>query len=148
MSRATTQLRVSEVSLKQQASPAENDNSDYCQTPAELAVIEEEGGSPSGPLLRAVNSIAAHVGAKFPRVLIETLAYDYSIQPPKLTRPLENVLITFCTSGTSMGTKLTDAHALPLTDPLNAPMREALEAWSTAMGGQGQLRVWDYVENL
>ena len=81
-------------------------------------------------------------------MLIETLAYDYSIQPPKLTRPLENVLITFCTSGTSMGTKLTDAHALPLTDPLNAPMREALEAWSTAMGGQGQLRVWDYVENL
>lgn len=39
-----------------------------CQDAEELAIIAEEGGSPMGPLLRAVNEIARVVAVKYPRV--------------------------------------------------------------------------------
>ena len=61
----------------------QNDNGRYCQDPAELAVIAEEGGTAMGPLLRAVNQIAEALAADFPLVAVDTLAYEYS-QPPDL----------------------------------------------------------------
>jgi hypothetical protein len=151
--------------------PGLPNNHCYCDTPTERAVILAEG-SPAGPLLRAINAIATAVEPLYPGAVIETLAYEYTVLPPKLTRPRPNVVVTFCTAGTSMGSSLVDAHALPLTDPLNSPMRDALKAWAAIMPSQPEhrspphahastrvrattpytavagLRVWDYVENF
>jgi len=68
----------------------------YCNTPEERSIIEAEG-SPMGPMLRAVNTIAAAIADDYPNAAVETLAYDYTIRPPRHTRPRGNVLITFCT---------------------------------------------------
>ena len=46
-----------------------------CHTPDEDAVTKEEG-SPSGPLLRAVNAVADAIADDYPGVLVETLAYQ------------------------------------------------------------------------
>ena len=51
-------------------SVSQNDNLNYCQDEPELKVISEEGGSPSGPLLRAVNQVADAIAEEFPRVLV------------------------------------------------------------------------------
>jgi hypothetical protein len=54
---------------------SQNDNGFFCQSPEELAVIKAEG-SPMGPLLRAVNSIAKALGFKYPHVAFSTLACE------------------------------------------------------------------------
>ena len=68
------------------------DNKLFCQTPAELAVIADEGGSPMGPLMRALNSIGAALEQEFPHVTLVTLAY-LSFTPPPKTAPRHNVAV-------------------------------------------------------
>ena len=48
-------------------SVSQNDNGNYCNDTNEWAVIQEEG-SPSGPLLRAVNRVAEAIAEEFPHV--------------------------------------------------------------------------------
>ena len=53
---------------------SQNDNRHFCNDTAERAVIEAEG-SPMGPLLRAVNYVAAVIANEFPLVAVDTLAW-------------------------------------------------------------------------
>ena len=69
---------------------SQDDNTQYCQCD-NCAAIDKEEGSPSGSMIRFVNSVAAH----FPNKMISTLAYQYT-RKPCLTRPASNVLITLC----------------------------------------------------
>jgi hypothetical protein len=62
---------------------SQNDNQNYCKSPAEMRIIEEEG-TPMGPMLRAVNAIAKAIKPKYPRVAVDTLAYQYTQAPPKV----------------------------------------------------------------
>ena len=71
---------------------SQNDNTSYCQCDACKKVIAEEG-SPSGPIIRFVNEVAK----RFPDKIISTLAYQYSRQAPKITKPADNVQIMLCT---------------------------------------------------
>lgn len=54
---------------------SQNDNEEYCKTPAEAAIIAEEG-SPMGPMLRTVNAVADDIASDYPHVAIDTLAYQ------------------------------------------------------------------------
>ena len=95
--------------------------------------VKEEEGSESGPILRFVNAVAAEIGKEHPRVLIDTLAYNYSQKPPRLVRPLPNVRIRLCIPWSCK------AHVLE-----SACSRDAyqdLYAWSQITQ---QLYVWDY----
>lgn len=74
-------------------SVSQNDNLNYCKSAEEMQIMAEEGGAPSGPLLRAVNRIADAIAEEFPRVVVSTLAYEYSRRPPALTRPRRNVAV-------------------------------------------------------
>jgi len=76
-------------------SVSQNDWYGSCQCDACKAVDAEEG-SPSGALLRFVNAIAAEVSKKYPDKLIDTLAYQYTEKPPKVTRPGSNVRVRLC----------------------------------------------------
>jgi len=77
---------------KQVWSVSQNDNFSYCQCPECRKIIEEEG-SPSGPVVRFVNQVAA----TFPDKTISTLAYQYSRKAPAKTKPAPNVQIMLCT---------------------------------------------------
>lgn len=76
-------------------SVSQNDWYNNCQCEKCRAVDEEEG-SPSGLLLRFVNEIAAEVEKKYPDKLIDTLAYQWTEKPPKMTKPRHNVRARLC----------------------------------------------------
>ena len=92
--RLTNEKLRQEIQLqpeKQVWSVSQNDNFSYCQCPDCQRIINEEG-SPSGPIIRFVNQVAA----AFPDKIISTLAYQYSRKPPLITKPAPNVQIMFC----------------------------------------------------
>ncbi len=107
----------------------------YCRCDSCRAIDEKEE-SPAGSLLYAVNRVAEAVEREFPRVLIETLAYQYTVKPPKTIRPRENVMIRFCTRKNVL---------LPLSSPENQEVREQFLAWSRIAS---KLSIWDYTSNF
>ncbi len=76
-------------------SVSQNDNMSYCQCPNCQAVIKEEG-SPAGLMLRFVNAIAEETEKYYPDKLIDTLAYGWTVHPPKITKPRKNVIVRLC----------------------------------------------------
>lgn len=77
---------------------SQNDGDGPCECTNCVAIVNEEG-SQHGPILRFVNAIADEVAQKHPGKWIETLAYAYSLTPPKLTKPHDNVIIRLCHVG-------------------------------------------------
>ena len=49
-----------------------------------------------GPMLRAVNAIAAAISHEHPAVAVETLAYQQTRGVPKITQPHPNVIVRVC----------------------------------------------------
>lgn len=115
---------------------SQNDWHNRCQCPA-CRAAEAEEGSPSGPLLRFVNAVAQEIEKEFPRVMVETLAYQYTRQPPKLVRPRHNVVVRLCSIECSF--------TQPLSAPENETFRRDIEGWSRIAP---QLFIWDYVTNF
>eukprot|EP00933_Yihiella_yeosuensis_P037382 TRINITY_DN31290_c0_g1_i1.p1 TRINITY_DN31290_c0_g1~~TRINITY_DN31290_c0_g1_i1.p1 ORF type:complete len:600 (-),score=105.29 TRINITY_DN31290_c0_g1_i1:11-1810(-) len=114
-------------------SVSQNDNGDYCKRPSDQGIIEEEG-SPSAPMLRAVNKIAEAVQHRFPAVAVDTLAYLYTRKPPKLTKPRPNVIVRLCSIECDFG------H--PLTHPVNSAFNRDLVGWGAI---SKRVYIWDYV---
>jgi hypothetical protein len=112
---------------------AQNDNQDYCKTPAEQAAMDAEG-SPMAPLLRAVNAIAANLSADFPALAVDTLAYQYTRKAPNVTKPLPNVIVRLCSIECNFRVPMSD----PL-EPANAAFAKDLEAWA---GISKRLYIW------
>lgn len=108
----------------------------YCHCDKCLAVQEQEG-TPSGPMIRFVNSVAADIEKVFPNAVITTLAYHYSRKPPRLTKPRENVIVRLC--------DIECSFSKPLSDERNAGFRDDLKGWSSITD---RLYVWDYVCNF
>lgn len=115
-------------------SVSQNDgNHTNCSCPA-CKEIDELEGSPSGNIIRFLNKLAE----RFPDKEFSTLAYLYSMQPPKHVKPLPNVNIMLC--------DIDCMREVPLTD--NASGREfvkALEGWSKI---SDNIFVWDYGINF
>jgi hypothetical protein len=111
-------------------------NSGACECESCAAVVKEEE-SQHGPILRFVNAIAADVAAKHPGKLVETLAYDYSITPPKHAKPRDNVVIRLCQHSCYF-------HGVEC-DPLGVNHRKAIAGWRTVAKN---LFVWHYGVNF
>lgn len=113
---------------------SQNDgNNTQCACPKCRAVDEYEG-SPSGNIIRFLNKLAK----RFPDKEFSTLAYLYSMHPPKHTKPLPNVNIMLC--------DIDCMREVPLTE--NASGRDfmkALEGWSKI---SNNIFVWDYGINF
>jgi hypothetical protein len=117
-------------------SVSQMDNDKACQCDKCRAVVEEEGNE-SGPILRFVNRVAEDVEKEFPNVWVETLAYWYSLQPPRHTRPRHNVLVCVATMG---------HYATPYeVPPYNDHIRSAVEGWSKIAP---RLFFWDYTTDF
>ena len=118
------------------ASVSQNDCFNPCTCPRCRAVDEEEG-SPSGLLLRFVNSVAADIETEFPNVTIDTLAYQYTRKPPKITRPRRNVIVRLCSIECSFSE--------PLDGPRNTAFFEDLKGWAAIAD---RLFIWDYTTDF
>ncbi len=76
-------------------------------------------------MVRFVNGVAAQVAKDRPEyagVRIDTLAYEETLTPPKITAPLRNVTIRVCPIDA-------DFH-VPFTDPLNKLQAAAFKGWA------------------
>ncbi len=118
------------------ASVSQNDCYNNCTCPRCRAVDGEEG-SPSGSLLRFVNAVAADIEDEFPDITIDTLAYQYTRKPPRITRPRPNVMVRLCSIECSF--------SVPLSDPRNKAFLDDLEGWSKVAE---RLFIWDYTTDF
>ena len=115
-------------------SVSQNDGNDtYCQCP-ECKKVNEYEGSPSGCYIRFLNKLAE----RFPDKQFSTLAYLFTMHPPKHVKPLPNVNIMLC--------DIDCKREVPLTD--NESGRDfvkAIEGWAKI---SNNIFVWDYGINF
>ncbi len=114
-------------------SVSQNDNFSYCQCDDCRKIIEEEG-SPAGPVIRFVNEVAK----AFPDKVISTLAYQYSRQAPKLTKPEPNVQIMLCTIELNRSQPIAE-------DPRSASFLKDIVDWGKI---SKHIYLWDYTVNF
>ena len=117
-------------------SVSQNDNQHFC-TCAKCRETDREEGSHMGTLLRFVNAVAEDIEDDYPDVIIDTLAYQYTRQPPKITKPRDNVCIRLCS--------IECCFSHPLNDPdcsVNAAFARDIEGWNEICD---RIYIWDYV---
>lgn len=115
-------------------SVSQNDgNHTNCSCPACKALDEQEGG-PTGSLIHFLNKLAE----RFPDKEFSTLAYLYTMHPPKHVKPLPNVNIMLC--------DIDCKREVPLTDNASGQdFMKAMEGWSNI---SKNIFVWDYGINF
>lgn len=115
-------------------SVSQNDsNFTYCRC-EECEKVNTEEGAPSGNYIRFLNKLAA----RFPDKEFSTLAYLFTMHPPKLAKPRPNVNIMLCDIDCN--------REVPLTD--NASGREFIEAMEGWSAVSDNIFVWDYGINF
>ena len=120
-------------------SVSQMDNSDYCECPV-CAEFTKREGTPMGPHMAFVNAVAERVEKKHPRVMIGTLAYDYTRKPPKTVSARDNVEIQLCSI------ECCTAHSID--DPSCVANREFcadLQGWKTKCKS---IWMWNYNTNF
>ena len=118
---------------------SQNDVEYWCHCP-NCTKIEEEEGSPSGPLLRFVNKIAEELVKDYPDIVVDTLAYKYTQTPPKVTKPHPNVCIRLCS--------ITCCFTHAIDDPnceRNKKFCEDLRGWGKICDN---VHIWDYTTDF
>ena len=120
-------------------SVSQNDNFTFCQCDKCRAVDEEEG-SHAGTLLRFVNAIAEDIEKDYPHVAVDTLAYQYTRKPPKLTKPRKNVIVRLCSIECCFSHTLDDPSC-----PENRKFAEDIVEWNKICD---RIYVWDYVTDF
>jgi hypothetical protein len=120
-------------------SVSQNDTGNWCQCETCKALDDAEG-SPSASLLKFVNTIAADIEGDYPKILIDTLAYQYTRKPPKTLRPRGNVIIRLCSIECCF------AHPLATcTSQQNERFRRHIVAWQPVAQ---RLYIWDYTTDF
>lgn len=111
-------------------------NETYCTCP-ECTRVNQEEQTPGGTLFRFVNRIAEDLEKEFPDIAFDTLAYQYSVKPPVLTKPRKNVIIRYCTGTCSF-------HAVTECDE-NAYIVENIKDWNRICD---RIYIWNYTTNF
>jgi hypothetical protein len=115
---------------------SQNDCYNPCQCP-KCKAVEAEEGSPSGPLIRFVNAVAADIEKQYPDMLVETLAYQYTRKPPLHVQPRKNVIIRLCS--------IECDFSKPLDSDANKSFRDDMLGWKAIAPN---LFIWDYVTDF
>ncbi len=116
-------------------SVSQNDCYNNCQCP-KCKAIDEEEGSPAGLMLRFVNAIAAETEKVYPDKLVDTLAYQWTENPPKITKPRANVRVRLCPIFCC------ESHPYESCDtPENKAFLKNLSAWGKLTDN---LYIWHY----
>jgi len=115
-------------------SVSQNDgNFTNCTCPDCKSLDDHEGG-PSGSLVHFMNKLAE----RFPDKEFSTLAYLYTMHPPKHVKPLPNVNIMLC--------DIDCKREVPLTD--NTSGRDFMKAMKGWAAISNNIFVWDYGINF
>ena len=113
----------------------------FCTCP-ECARVDEEEGSHAGTMIRFVNAVAADIAEDYPDVIVDTFAYHYTRQAPKITKPLPNVCVRVCSIECCF------AHPIEKCEheykPAPTRFRDDLQRWSKICN---HMYVWDYTTN-
>jgi hypothetical protein len=112
----------------------QNDGEGYCKC-KNCRALDEKEGSHAGTLLAFVNQIADTVAKVYPKVKLQTLAYAYTVVPPKNIRPADNVLIRLCHY------EYCAAHPIE-SCVINKPFLNQLDQWKQI--AKGRITIWDY----
>jgi len=116
------------ISVSQNDGNNTNCTCDLCKA------IDEEEGSPSGSIIRFLNKLAT----RFPDKEFSTLAYLYSVSPPKHVKPLPNVNIMLCNIDCYREVTLTENAS-------GRTFMKNMEGWSKI---SDNIFVWDYGINF
>jgi hypothetical protein len=108
----------------------------YC-TCEKCKAINDAEGSPMGALLRFVNQVADSIKGEFPDVAVDLLAYQYSVTPPKITVPRDNVIVRYCTGSCS-------AHSIGKC-AANQSNVQYIGTWGKICN---RIYIWDYTTNF
>jgi len=120
-------------------SVSQNDNQDFCECDRCRALDAREG-SHAGTMLTFVNRVAQAIEREFPKVAVDTLAYQYTRKPPKTVRPRPNVIVRLCTIECCF------SHPLDgCPEVTNTSLVRDLKGWSRLTR---RLYVWDYVTDF
>ena len=114
---------------------SQNDNTvNLCLCPQCQAIVDREG-SESGPQLEFVNHVARALKDEFPDVIVQTEAYNFTLEAPQTLTPDSNVMVRFIDNyGFSDLTH-------PLDDPRNERSMKLFRGWQAK---HCMLGVWDY----
>jgi hypothetical protein len=112
---------------------SQNDWSRPCECAA-CGALDAREGSHAGSLVHFLNRVADSIAEGHPDVLLDTLAYDYTLQPPRNLRLRDNVVV-----------RLADLQyrdfSKPVTHRANRVVRRAIEGWRERTS---HLRIWAY----
>jgi len=117
-------------------SVTQNDWHGQCQCD-QCKAIDNAEGSPSGSLLTFVNYVAEKIDPEFPRVAVDTFAYQYTRKPPRTIKPRPNVIVRLCSIECNFRE--------PLDHPSNASFLADIEGWSKICH---RLYIWDYTTDF
>ena len=117
-------------------SVSQNDWYNPCQCERCQALAKAEG-SESAPVLALANYVAERIEKDYPKVAIDTLAYQYTRKAPKTLKPRPNVIVRLCSIECNF--------AKALTDPSNASFATDNRDWSRLTD---RLYIWDYTTNF
>ena len=120
---------------------SQSDCWDYCRC-ASCAAVDAREGSHAGSNIEFVNAVADAVAKKYPDVIIETLAYEYTRKPPKNVRPRPNVMICLCTDTCDFSKPLRETRFRYRGEN---DFVEDLKAWCAM---SKYVHVWDYTMNF
>jgi len=120
-------------------SVSQNDNGQFCECPS-CRALDDAAGSHMGAHLALVNEVADVVAEEHPKVLVGTLAYQYTRKPPAgiVSRP--NVQIQLCSIETCVIHPLNDPDC-----PLNVGFSNDLIGWGKITDN---VFIWNYVADF
>jgi hypothetical protein len=120
-------------------SVSQNDCQGYCECDACRAAAEAEGAQ-SGLIIRFVNAVAAETCKLYPDKLIDTLAYQYSLDAPRVSVPHPNVRVRLCSITCCQG------HTYGTCDhPESQRFLRALQDWAARTA---QIYIWHYATDF
>ena len=120
-------------------SVSQNDTGSWCHCP-DCKALDDREGSPAATMLQFVNAIATDIQNDFPKVRIDTLAYQYTRKNPKTLRPHANVIVRLCSIECCFAHSLGDCSSEE-----NRRFRDDIISWQPSAP---LLYVWDYTPNF
>jgi hypothetical protein len=117
-------------------SVSQNDWHGACEC-ADCKALDEAEGTHAATMLDFVNYVAEKIEPEFPRVAVDTLAYQYTRKPPKTIKPRPNVIVRLCSIECNFRETL--------DHPLNAAFADDIRGWSKLCQ---RLYIWDYTTDF
>lgn len=117
-------------------SVSQNDWHGACEC-ADCKALDDAEGTHAATMLAFVNYVAEKIEPEFPRVAVDTLAYQYTRKPPKTLKPRPNVIVRLCSIECNFRE--------PLDHSSNTAFADDIRGWSKLCQ---RLYIWDYTTDF